>query len=813
MVLLIAIVLGALVGAAVGEGAGALFGALFGWLVVRSLRQQREIEALRQGVGARPTRAARSRRCRKANPCGTSRGRRTLDPRHVDRGRPRAVPTTATTLRGNPRQRQRARRRPPLSGASDRAALVAAKRPSSPRFPPRFRSSSPWHRPRFVMPRRAQPNAATARAAAPPLDVLAPIKRWLFGGNTIVKAGIGILFVGLAFLAKYASEHAHVPVEVRLAAIGMAAVVLLGFGWRLRLVAPRLRPGAARRRRRRPLPDALRRVPLLRRPRADAGVRADGRGRRARRRPGGAPGRALARRHRRARRLRDAADRLDRLQQLRRPVRLLLRARPRHRRGRVVEDVARAQPDRLHRDLRRRRRLGRAQVPARRLRHRPGVPDRVLPPLRRHPGPAGATPRGRRIEPGRRRGARAHAWVNSSLLFGLPTIVFALEYGLVRGTPYGAALAALVLAALLRDARDVDAAPARARHHLRGDARDRDRLPHPRHSVRARRAQHRRRVDARRRGADLDRLSPAARRAAGLRLRPPRHRGAGDAARPRAPRRPDGASERVSLQRADGGGGVARRRLLRPSRRPRRRVAARRRGVRDAADRRRDRLAPGDGDDRDGRLRSVPPRPRRRAGRGERDGGALRVAGASARLARARLDVDRARADPPDRRSSRCRRARQSVRGRRLVGLADRLGGARARPASRRLVLAGHRGARRPRRRRGHARAGRRPGRPGLHGVVGRLRERLAVARLARRAGDDAAAPAASGHRPALAGARAACRVPAQRGRRPRRRPVALDARRQRRFRRLGGAAALPAVPQPARHRHRHRPRRALCSG
>ena len=39
------------------------------------------------------------------------------------------------------------------------------------------------------------------------------------------------------------------------------------------------------------------------------------------------------------------------------------------------------------------------------------------------------------------------AWVNSSLLFGLPTVTFALEYGLVRDLPYGAALAALLLAA------------------------------------------------------------------------------------------------------------------------------------------------------------------------------------------------------------------------------------------------------------------------------------------------------------------------------------------------------------------------------
>ena len=48
MILLIAIVLGALVGPAAGGEAGALAGALFGWLILRSLRQQREIEDLRK---------------------------------------------------------------------------------------------------------------------------------------------------------------------------------------------------------------------------------------------------------------------------------------------------------------------------------------------------------------------------------------------------------------------------------------------------------------------------------------------------------------------------------------------------------------------------------------------------------------------------------------------------------------------------------------------------------------------------------------------------------------------------------------------
>ena len=186
MMLLIAIVVGALIGAVASGEAGALAGALFGWLIVRSLRQQREIEALRRRAEA-PLAAA-------AVPVAREAELARAEPARVDQA-PAATPT---------------------AGAAAAAAVTV------PAAPARARAAI----------------AGDGVAVAPRRDPLAPIRQWLFGGNTIVKAGVGILFIGLAFLAKYASEHAHLPVELRLAAIGAAAIALLAFGWRLRTRRP-----------------------------------------------------------------------------------------------------------------------------------------------------------------------------------------------------------------------------------------------------------------------------------------------------------------------------------------------------------------------------------------------------------------------------------------------------------------------------------------------------------------------------------------------------------------------------------------------
>jgi uncharacterized membrane protein len=97
---------------------------------------------------------------------------------------------------------------------------------------------------------RAQPAAATTAPTAsvrPPYKPAEPnpvelaltaAKNWFLGGNTIVRVGLVILFIGLSFLARYAASAGLFPVELRLAAIGAAAVALLVVGFRKRADKP-----------------------------------------------------------------------------------------------------------------------------------------------------------------------------------------------------------------------------------------------------------------------------------------------------------------------------------------------------------------------------------------------------------------------------------------------------------------------------------------------------------------------------------------------------------------------------------------------
>ncbi len=194
--LVIAIIVGAVLGAVRSvfwdEVFGAAIGALLAWLLVRTYQHQRQIAALQESL-----------KLLQASPAQQA------PATAAAMGAPTVVPTVEPTVTPTP--------------APAPASAPAAR-------------DDGW--------RNTQPGAPSEQGgslAAEPLagpGPLAAIKGWLFGGNTIVKAGVGILFVGLAFLAKYASEHAQVPVELRLVGIAAVALVLLGLGWRLRLRRP-----------------------------------------------------------------------------------------------------------------------------------------------------------------------------------------------------------------------------------------------------------------------------------------------------------------------------------------------------------------------------------------------------------------------------------------------------------------------------------------------------------------------------------------------------------------------------------------------
>ncbi|MEZ2292486.1 DUF2339 domain-containing protein [Variovorax sp. RCC_210] len=62
----------------------------------------------------------------------------------------------------------------------------------------------------------------------------APIANLIFGGNTLVKLGVLILFLGLAFLLRYTAERVTVPIELRYAAVALVGAGLLVLGWLLR---------------------------------------------------------------------------------------------------------------------------------------------------------------------------------------------------------------------------------------------------------------------------------------------------------------------------------------------------------------------------------------------------------------------------------------------------------------------------------------------------------------------------------------------------------------------------------------------------
>lgn len=60
------------------------------------------------------------------------------------------------------------------------------------------------------------------------------IWNWFTDGNTFVRVGIVILFVGVSFLLNFAIDKGFIPIELRLVVVAAFALFLLSVGWKLR---------------------------------------------------------------------------------------------------------------------------------------------------------------------------------------------------------------------------------------------------------------------------------------------------------------------------------------------------------------------------------------------------------------------------------------------------------------------------------------------------------------------------------------------------------------------------------------------------
>ena len=108
-----------------------------------------------------------------------------------------------------------------------------------PHSAPRAQPDRPWREiePRNTAPSPSVPDrpaVAAAPASAHEDKVVAAIRGFFTGGNTLVRVGVIVLFFGVAFLLRYMAEHSHISIEVRLTGVALASIALTILGWRLR---------------------------------------------------------------------------------------------------------------------------------------------------------------------------------------------------------------------------------------------------------------------------------------------------------------------------------------------------------------------------------------------------------------------------------------------------------------------------------------------------------------------------------------------------------------------------------------------------
>lgn len=126
---------------------------------------------------------------------------------------------------------------PPAPAAAIAADAMTAE-PSEPPLVSRAETIDPWRAQPTPQP---EPTAKSPRESEPPSafgGMISSLAGWFMQGNPLAKLGVLLLFLGLSFLLRYSVEHALFPLELRLVAAALCAMVLLAVGWRLRHKQP-----------------------------------------------------------------------------------------------------------------------------------------------------------------------------------------------------------------------------------------------------------------------------------------------------------------------------------------------------------------------------------------------------------------------------------------------------------------------------------------------------------------------------------------------------------------------------------------------
>ena len=123
-------------------------------------------------------------------------------------------------------------------------SVTPAVAPAAQSVSPPIETTASQVRPDFVPPVVPPPNVSASmgsvsmgervRSEQPFDQAFAWIVQYFTTGNVIAKIGLVILFFGVTFLIKLASDEGFLPIELRLSAVALGSMALSTIGWRLR---------------------------------------------------------------------------------------------------------------------------------------------------------------------------------------------------------------------------------------------------------------------------------------------------------------------------------------------------------------------------------------------------------------------------------------------------------------------------------------------------------------------------------------------------------------------------------------------------